>query len=143
MPIPDGMIINHKNGQKDDNRPCNLELTTYSENQKHSYENCLSDQWGEKNPSAKLSNKQVAEIRLAYSQGGYTQQQLASKYRVAFQTISNIVRGKRRQKQGGIVGDYSYRRQSGIEKDPATGRFVGKRRAGRLLDGRTWEEVPS
>lgn len=26
--------------------------------------------------------------------------------------------------------------------DPATGRFVGKKAAGRLLDGRTWDEFP-
>lgn len=27
-------------------------------------------------------------------------------------------------------------------RDPKTGRFVGKRAAGRLLDGRTWDELP-
>ena len=28
------------------------------------------------------------------------------------------------------------------ERDPATGRFIGKKRAGHLLDGREWREFP-
>jgi hypothetical protein len=33
--IPAGMTINHKNGQKQDNRPSNLELATHSEQMQH------------------------------------------------------------------------------------------------------------
>jgi DNA-binding XRE family transcriptional regulator len=140
--IPDGYIINHKNGQKDDNRPWNLELTTVTENIRHAYKHGLLDQTGQKNPAAKLTDKQVAEIRLAYSGGGYTQEQLAKKYGVSYQCISKIVRGERRRRQPGQTGNYEHLRQRNIVNDPVTGRFVGKKAAGRLLDGREWNEMP-
>ncbi len=141
--IPDGYTINHENGVKDDNRPDNLELATYSDNLKHAFRCGLSDQFGERNPNSKLSNKQVAEIRLAYSSGGFTQKQLAEKYGVTFQTISKVVRGERREKQSGATGDYKHLRQrSEMQRDSGSGKFVGKKAAGRLLDDRTWDEYP-
>ena len=140
--IPDGCIVNHKNGQKDDNRPWNLELSTASKNISHAHKHGLLDQSGQKNPAAKLTDKQVAEIRLAYSMGGYTQEQLAKKYGVSYQCISKIVRGDRRSRQPGQTGDYKHLRQRNIVKDPITGRFVGKKRAGRLLDGQIWDQRP-
>lgn len=142
-PIPEGMIINHKNGQKDDNRPSNLELSTYSDNQKHAHRTGLSNQYGERNPAAKLTDKQVAEIRLAYSSGGFTQKQLADKYGVKFQSISKIVRGDRREYQLGKTAHYEHRRtEVEMERNSSTGKFVGKKSSGRMLDDREWNEFP-
>lgn len=140
--IPDGHIINHDNGQKDDNRPWNLKLATHSVNIKHAFEHGLLDQSGQKNPSAKLTDKQVAEIRLAYSTGGFTQADLAQKYGVSYQCISKIVRGDRRSKQPGRTDDYTVRRKHPMERDSVTGKYVGKKAAGRLLDGKIWEQFP-
>lgn len=100
-PIPDGIEVNHDNGIKDDNRPKNLVLSTSSGNKKHANANGLIDQYGQKNPAAKLTDNQVAQIRLAYAKGGYTMKQLGDKFGVSFKTISKIVRGQRRIKQGG------------------------------------------
>jgi hypothetical protein len=100
-PIPPGLVINHKNGCKSDNRPENLELVTYSENTKHAYRIGLMDEHGERNPAAKLSDKDVALIRNMYAGGGYTMLQLGELFGVRFQHISRLVRGQRRRKQPG------------------------------------------
>jgi len=140
--IPDGYTINHKNGKKDDNRPENLEVCTYSENMKHAFKTGLKSQDGKKNPNCKLSNKDVLEIRTIYSNGGITQEKMGKKFKVSFQTISRIVRGKERKKQDGITSDYSQRRQLNKSRDFITGRFVSKKKAGRLLDGKEWNQYP-
>lgn len=136
--IPDGMVLNHKNGVKSDNRLSNLEVCTYSENQKHAHRTGLIDQRGQKNPHAKLTDKEVVEIRLIYSQGSCTQEELGKRYKVAFQTISDIVRGRTRASQAGITGNYSHRRSRSIKQDPKTGRFLKKDK----IDGQTYQEFP-
>lgn len=124
-PIPEGMQINHKNGDKKDNRPGNLELVTASQNARHAYAVGTKDQHGQRNPSAKLTDSQVAAIRLMYNTGHKTQIQIAQQFQVTHQTISKIVRGDRRQKQNGPVQDYMKRRTSRGNKrrDESTGRF--------------------
>lgn len=126
--IPPGHEINHRNGLKDDNRPRNLECTSAGANLSHAHRGGLVDQFGQRNPAAKLTDNQVAQIRLAYSQGGYTQEQLAKRFGVAHQTISKIVKGQRRPKQGGTTkpGDNRF----GSQQDPATGRFIGPKERG-------------
>lgn len=122
--IPDGLIMNHKNGIKIDNRPGNLETVTYSENMQHAYTNgLLSDQRGEKNSAAKLSDEQVKIARQMYATKKYTQQEIAECFNVAHQTISKIVKGKRRQNQSGPI-DTKDHRHCNSRRDPQTGRFV-------------------
>ncbi len=125
-PIDFEMTINHKNGIKNDNRPENLEVVSLSDNIKHAHRNGLIDQYGQKNPQAKISDHDVARIRLAYSSGNFTQKDLAKTYGVTFQHISSIVRGDSRTKQGGKVDDYSHRRNTSGMRDIKTGRFVKK-----------------
>ena len=50
---------------------------------------------GEKNPGAKLTKKEVEEIRKKYIPWKYSQKQLALKYGVVQQTISRIINNKR------------------------------------------------
>jgi len=123
-PIPPGITINHKNGVKDDNRLGNLELATYSENMIHAFRTGLKTQWGDKNPAAKLSNEDVAQIREVYAQGHVTQATLAEQYGVCFQTISDIVRGTRRACQKGPISDYTEWRQRRKMKRNAKGQFI-------------------
>lgn len=122
--IPPGEEINHDNGLKDDNRPSNLLCGTGGDNVKHAYRGGLIDQYGQKNPAAKLTDNQVAQIRLAYDRGGYTQAQLAARFGVVHQTVSEIVRGKARARQGGPTKTEDLRHAPA--QDPVTGRFRPK-----------------
>jgi hypothetical protein len=63
-PLDPALQINHKNGNKLDNRPENLELVTQSENLKHAYKHGLNpgSGRGSKNTNAKLTEDQVREI---------------------------------------------------------------------------------
>jgi len=119
--------INHKNGCKSDNRPCNLELITPSENAKHAVRvlrrGKTVHQWGEKNHASKLTNGQIETIRTIYAAGGTTQMQLAIQYQVSHQTISKIVRGDRRSKQIGETADYTHRRHWNPPRN-SKGRFT-------------------
>lgn len=122
--IPAGKQVNHKDGNKSNNDPVNLELVSASENLKHAYRIGLKDQRGEVNPAAKLTDAQVEQIRLEYAQGNISQSAIAKRYRVQFQQISRIVRGERRPMQGGPIADYTTRRNHGkTSRDPLTGQF--------------------
>lgn len=97
--IPGTLTINHKNGDKQDNRLENLELVTYSENAKHAARvlkvgHC-ANQWGEQNYQAKLTEKDVAEIRRRRA-AGERLIPIAKDFRVTYQTISKIARGDSR-----------------------------------------------
>jgi len=61
-PIPRGFHIDHVNGQKDDNRICNLDAVTPSENASRAISNGLAPS-GEQKANAKLTAALVSEIR--------------------------------------------------------------------------------
>lgn len=68
--IPSGMIVNHKDGDKGNNTPDNLELVTHAGNVRHAWETLgLVAKRGEDNPSALLSDADVIAMRTAYSEG--------------------------------------------------------------------------
>ena len=141
-PIPEGCIVNHINGIKDDNRPENLEVSTHSENAKHASKTGLKNQYGEKNPAAKLTNKQVAEIRLAYACGGYSQQELAQRYGVSSQHISRIVRGDGRKRELGATQEYVARRHhKKVGRNAVTGQFIKKEPSQFPIELRAGREV--
>ena len=122
--IPDGLTINHEDGKKKNNHPDNLTPATHSEQILHAYRTGLKSEWGEENPSAKLSNTQVEAIRAEYAAGGITQKEIGEKYGgIAYQTISKIVRGDRRPMQGGATNDYASRRDRPDADRDYYGRF--------------------
>jgi hypothetical protein len=83
---------------KCDNRKCcnpnHFFLGNYSDNQKDAYtKNRKTQPKGASHANAKLTSKQVVQIRKRYSQGEL-QVPLAKEYKVSQMTISLIVRGK-------------------------------------------------
>lgn len=87
--------INHKNGVKTDNRVCNLEWCTNSENQIHAFEKGLQ-KGNFKHPNSKLSYEDVMYIKNNYKYGmlGFGLRSLANKFNVSDATIKQIIRGK-------------------------------------------------
>lgn len=93
IPLADGKLhINHKNGITTDNRVCNLEWVTPSENQYHRAR-ALCKAVGESHYKAKLTESDVSEIRAAVA-GGATQLSMAKKFEVSAQQIHRIVKNK-------------------------------------------------
>lgn len=97
-PIPEGMQINHINGNKADNRLSNLEICTPSENTLHAV-HVLKRAWtkpphvpGEKNGRAKLSASDVEKIKELRATG-LSQQKIADQFGVDQTNISSILRG--------------------------------------------------
>ena len=95
----EGLEVNHKNGDKADNRLANLELVTRSENQRHAYRTGLrapsaaATQVGEQVHGVKLSDDSVREIR-TLSASGMSQWAIGKRMGVDQSTISRVLSGK-------------------------------------------------
>jgi hypothetical protein len=66
--IPKGLEINHKDGEKHNNHPDNLEMVTHKENGRHAAR-VLKRNCGEACSRAKLTEPEVLEIRRLYDEG--------------------------------------------------------------------------
>ena len=84
-------IINHKDGNKLNNHISNLEWCSYSHNLKHSYDNNLrqaAPKKGSENNMAKLTEKQVLEIRKLFDK--HTIKEISEMYGVSKSCIKQI-----------------------------------------------------
>lgn len=90
-PIPDGLVINHKNGNKADNRLCNLELMTLSQNTKHAFDvlGRIHPLRGSNNNHAILDENKVIEIRKRIAKGE-SKDALAIEYGVTRMAVWNL-----------------------------------------------------
>ena len=94
IPDPNNLSdVNHINFNRVDNRVCNLEWISHTDNVKYSYKHDRHKgrQIGEKNSKARLTEEQVIDIRRKYDSGEMTQMELAKEYNVGWSTIHNIV----------------------------------------------------
>lgn len=88
------LTVNHKNGIKWDNRVNNLEWTTHSENELHSYRILgKKPRKGSSQPLAKLTEFQVLEIKNLLINSELSQQKISEIYNISRGGISKIQRG--------------------------------------------------
>jgi len=89
-----GMWVNHKNGNKKDNRVENLEWVSPSDNQRHAVATGLSPKpplkRGTDQHKARLDEEKVRKIRAQYAEGAGIAR-LAREYSVGESTIRNVV----------------------------------------------------
>ena len=101
-PIPAGLQVNHLNGNKTDNRLCNLEVCTLSQNMQHAYRVLKipapnNPSPGSKNGSAKLSEADIPAIVALYRTGKYRQKDIGKMFGVSQRMISLITRREKWQ----------------------------------------------
>lgn len=90
----EGLVVNHKNGNKLDNRANNLEWVTLSENSVNARETGLwKIQRGNEYKHAKLTESEVISIR-KLSQSGVSNKELAVMFNMERSSISRIVNYK-------------------------------------------------
>jgi len=86
--------VNHKNGDKSDNRSSNLEWNTSLENITHAWKTGLTKTFGQGNGIAKLSEFQAIEILSLYSDGGTRHADIAKMYNVSPSAINYLLARK-------------------------------------------------
>ena len=83
--------VNHKDGNKQNNRLDNLEWVTCSENIKHAFRTGLKSENGSKNPKSKLTEKEVMQICDFFKYTTFTNKQIAEMFDIkSDETIRKI-----------------------------------------------------
>lgn len=88
------LTVNHKDGNKLNNKISNLETITSAENTRHAFKSGLAKSpcnIGMRNGSAKITDDLVRKIRAEYVPGKNTVRQLGEKYRLSHTSIVRII----------------------------------------------------
>lgn len=92
--IPDGFEVNHKNLDKADNRPDNLELLSHAANVQHAFAaGVVPAMRGERNGQSKLTESDVVEIR-ALVASGKAKRAIARRFQITPTLVRHIVSGR-------------------------------------------------
>lgn len=88
--VPSGMEVNHKDGDKSNNRLTNLEYLTHVENMLHKANVLGKHERGELNAKAKLTEWAVKKIRQMRQARSHTQKEIAIMFGVSRATVQRI-----------------------------------------------------
>jgi hypothetical protein len=99
-PKPPKLDVNHKDGNKRNNRIENLEYVTRSENHRHAFRLGLSKSpftgvKGDAHRNTKITDADVATLRTEFA-SGTTRRDLASRYGISYYTVWDITTGRSR-----------------------------------------------
>lgn len=95
VPNPENKpYVNHKNGNKLDNRTENLEWVTAKENSQHAINELGISQIGEKHHATKFTSQDIVDIRNMYKPKIFDYHDIAAIYKVHPTTIGYICRRK-------------------------------------------------
>jgi len=92
-PYPDGMEINHIDGNKSNNCLNNLEYVTRSDNLLHSFKIGLRSLRGDNSTHNILTEKDIPEIQRLLNEGDLSEREIGLMYGVKRSTIHNIRTG--------------------------------------------------
>lgn len=87
------LTVNHKDGDKENNRPENLEWVTKVDNSRHEWATGLVDLRGENQPNSILKEHQIKEI-CDRRRSGESARSIAIEYGVSVENIYKILSGK-------------------------------------------------
>lgn len=88
-----GLVVNHKDGNKQNNFADNLEWVTQQENIKHSYDNNLQPK-NLNTYKGKFTQEQREEIKYLWDEGKMSKRAIAKKYNVSHTCINDIINDK-------------------------------------------------
>ena len=93
-PRPNGLQVNHIDGDKENNMVDNLEYVTPSENVVHSYRIGLASNKGERHPRSTITDNCARKIIEMVDSGDYTAKEIASLNETTLSVVSHIKYGQ-------------------------------------------------